>query len=484
MRVNQTRMVIYLLLIIQLIIISFPIYSIYICDVNIGTLDTLVVLNLLLVITIYMYCFSNKAIKERFTLFAFNTTYTVLILGTYIANIGNDSFWGKHTFQLTSYISILNEAKALVYIFMSLLCVFISYLINDNVCRKKQIVIQGEKNGFNIISVRKWSKLFMYLGAVAAYTKALGKFFYVSKYGYLSTYLEDGTAFYNNIIVDLFDKFYIVGLFGYLATFPSLKKIKLPIIMFVIYNMISLATGTRGELIVNTLFILWYLIKRDRLIENEKIIISRRKIIALAFLLLFAIVFLYDWGYQRVGANSSTEGFFSKIIGFINNQGSSGRLVALSLENRDNMIKYMSPFMMIFWPINNFFINNTIVRMITGGAFGQNLNITQTPIFSATITYVTNKNAYLNGGGLGTSYVAELATSYGMIAIVVFGLILGYCIRRIDSINVGNWRMTTFIFNAYTILIYIPRQSTLGIVPNSVAVLLFILMISMLCKKK
>ena len=66
---------------------------------------------------------------------------------------------------------------------------------------------------------------------------------------------------------------------------------------------------------------------------------------------------------------------------------------------------------------------------------------------------------YLEGHGLGSSYLLELFADYGFIGIAVYSLILGiFLIYCIDAMKKG-WFMRTLMLSLLTNLFYIPRAA-------------------------
>lgn len=454
-------------------------------NVDIPILKTMVVLCISLIVTVYLFCFTNNRFKQCFALFSFNTAFLFLILGKYVTNFFNDDFWGVFVFNEISYISYYNELAGLVFIFLSLWSVFFSYQLGVNKKRKKTFsnITTSDEENININKVRFYCKSAMYIGAVAAFVKLFSKIMYVAEYGYLGTYLTIGNALYENPIIDLLDKFYLLGFLGYLATFPKKKKIGFPCILYLIYSVLSLFTGIRGEVVISILFLLWYLMKRDEKGVDKNLNISTSKIFALGICALFAFEFLLDFGSIRFGEAVSQAPLINKFLNFLDSQGGSGRLVALGLENREKILEYISPVLIVFAPVKNFLINNSFARLFTGGVLGQSVNsLLETPSFGAVITYVTNKSSYLSGAGLGTSYIAELAVSYGTIGVVLGNILLGRLLNKIDRITSSKWSGTVLLFNAFYYLVYIPRHEILQIIPESVALLLFIFLINNLCR--
>lgn len=477
MRISKTAFnIIVVLLLLDNIALSLVFLG---SDISINTLGVLTVLNIIQSAIVIIFC-ANK-LKERFTLFSFNVAFFILLQGAYAMNIGNTRFYGTHVFAYVSHISYDNEAKGLMYILIAQSITFMSYFLfetNQEIDEKDTLLSNNNS------SLRSWSRVFMLIGAIAAFVKVGLKITFVAVYGYLGTYLTNGTAFYENAVLDLFDKFYYLGLFGYLSTFPKIEKTKKHIYIFVLYSFLTLLTGIRGELVVNILFIVWYLSKRDEIIKDENTILNKRRILILSVIAVISFSLLYEFNYTRFGQHSSEKGILNKVLGFVEVQGGSGRLVGLSLEYRDDMLQYISPVMMIIYPVRNFLINNSLVRIFTGGVLGQSLEaLRRTPSFGTVLTYVTNPGSYLNGSGMGTCYVAELATSYGIITILIFSAILGFLLTKIDKVRLSDWEKNVLCMNAFTVLTYIPRHSLLQILPDSAAAIIFVLIIKALAKR-
>jgi oligosaccharide repeat unit polymerase len=475
-RFSQDSMMKSTILIILSVIAIILVYSSDTITAN--SLIVLTILNIIQTAIIILYCLRGGKIKKRFTLFAFNVAYFILLQGSYAMNIGNTQYYGTHVFASVSSISYFNEAKGLMYILIAQMITFIAYSSKE--CQSKSIARidqrYNESSGFI-----KWSKAFLVVGGIAAFTKLILKIVYVAAYGYLGTYLSGGSALYENVLLDLFDKFYYLGLYGYLAAFPNLKDAKKHIYIFLVYSFLTLLTGIRGELVINILFIVWYLSKRDEMKTEERVVLNKGRMFTLLVLGVISFSFLYEFGFSRFGQHSANSGFLNKILGFIDSQGGSGRLTALGLEHKDNMLPFISPFLMVFYPIRNFLLNNSIVRIFTGGVGGQGLNsLKVAPSFGSVLTYVTNPGSYLNGASMGTSYVAEVSVAFGLIGIIIASILLGKAFAKIDNIQLDRWSSNVLWMNAFVTLTYIPRHGTLQIIPESVAALLFVVLVKAL----
>lgn len=451
--------------------------------ITVTFLDFLVISVTFYAVIVLLNCIIGNSLKDKFTLFSFCTAFFILLLGRYISNLGDEKSYGSFTFTKVSKISYLNEAKGLWYILLALYTIFVSYLYFSK--KKKPANPTPVNSQLNIIFVKKWSKFIMYFGGISAFIKLLSKISFVKSNGYLATYLTS-SAFYNNPFIDLFDSFYLLGFYGFLACFPSKKEIKWPCLLYLIYTVLSLLTGVRGTLVVGILFFIWYLMKREKVRPKEKIIITKSRIIILGILAIGLFLFLYNFGYARIGKTTDANSVFVKLLSFLSSQGGSGKLVALSLEEKANINNYISDLIILFSPIKNFLINNSLVRLFTSRSLGHSeANLYLTGDLDSVLTFITNKESYLSGAGLGTCYIAELACSGGILGVIVFNILLGFLLNKSDNIQtVDSWAKTVFLLKAFSIIVYLPRHATLQIIPECALLLVYVIAIKILCGSK
>lgn len=477
--ISNNRNYLYLLIELALFIIDLC-YYIYIdkTNVTVANLQFLTVMNIIYCFVLFFYCICSRDIQKHIGLMCFNIAFFILILGQYFSALSDDSIYGRYIFTTVSSISYRNEARGLFIIFVALFCISVGYLTHRP-SAKWSVKSISDSNNNDIYG--HYSLIIMYFGATAAFIKLFSKIYYVLINGYLAIYLNTGSAVFTNPLLDLFDGFYLIGFIGFIASFPSKDKLKKPLILFIVYSVLSLFTGSRGELVINILFIIWYLSKRTDT-KNEKKFLSRKKIIIMGILSIFFISFLYTWGYSRVGVSVDSESVMEKMNNFIYGQGGSGHLISLSVENIDAMEDYISKPSMLLWPIENFLKNNSIIRIFTGGSLGQ--SATNIGSFGAALSYITNRSSYLNGAAVGTCYLAELFCSCGLMGVIIFNIMLGKFIKKMDYITPTNWIANTLFMKIFLTIIYLPRQAALQFIPECVITVIFVLFVSALCGGK
>ena len=226
------------------------------------------ILNLIFVFVSVVFCFL-KGLKKSFGYLCFICTFSILILGQYFFGLFDKNIFGSFTFEATSTITYENELKSLYIILCSQLFVFLGYVALKDKNKEDNTIARKQCDSYYIKNIRFFSKIIMIFGFFPAFLKVILTIIFVAKNGYLSLYLANSNA-YLNPILDLFDGFYIVGVFSYLATYPTKKDSIKALLVFAIFSFLTIFTGSRGQFVVNTIFIVWYLVKTDVLNISKK----------------------------------------------------------------------------------------------------------------------------------------------------------------------------------------------------------------------
>lgn len=462
----------------SIIVLAYSIYSFFILDLNntqIYMLDYLLIANLLLVSLVIIFSVMH-GIKEHFTLFAFTCSFAVFNLGAYLFNMGSADY-GIHVFHQINYISNYNVARTLIITYVTVLTYFIFYMIPYYKNKKCKITSTKNINSsvmtstikVNINKIRFITRVIMNFGMLFAFIKLANEILFVFRNGYNAYYL---TLSYNNPIVDLFDGLYTIGFFGFLATMPSKKEIKRPVFIFVVYSFATLFMGKRGVMITGILTVIWYFMKWDTSKLFNKKIITQKRMIYLTFLAVVLLGFMYQFQSIRVNSwnrSSADLGVFSSFFGIIESLGFSGKTLSLAFQYEKELHMFNS-FNILFNPIIRYISNNSVVRVFGGGySTLQSLDaLYKVGAFSGMLTYVTNPVAFFNGGGVGSNYLGELYVSYGIVSVLLFNMVLGYILYRMDNIATSKWQVRFIMIYAFNIFMFLPRSQAFEIIPNLV----------------
>ena len=419
-----------------------------------------------------LQCVALNSIKNTISFLFFIIAYFILLIGSYSVHIGDMTFYGQFTFMTRVQISHSIELQSMHCIVLSLYLITFFYTLGS--CFFKPNFNVLSKNDSELF--RKISLSFMFLGGIAAFLKSGSTMLYGLQYGYTSLYLASGTTLFQNPFIDLFDKFYILGLYGYLATFPAIDKLKIPLITFFVYLLISLFTGYRGTFVIGIVFLIWYFAKRDLIFFDRKQFYTKRKMILLSVCCILLPILMQIIGSLRVGGNVDLSQIDELFFGFFDSQGLTGKLGAVALQYREAILSIAEPFELVIAPLKNFLINNSLVRLFTGGILGQSFDsLTTNPNFGAVATYVTNTAAYFSGGAIGTCYFVEAMIGYGFIGLLCANLIVALLLCWLDNITANTWYLNILKFNLVETSIYTPRHSLFDFVPNSFSAVIFIL---------
>ncbi len=440
-------------------------------NVQVRMLDMLVAANLFWGSVIVLECLS-RGTSTQLTLLVYTLSFLTFNLGSYVFTVGRPRY-GEHLFYRVNTVSYENEAYGLLVINVAMASYFAAYLVVRHLKRHRKDTAAMEPN---TALLRFWSRAFMLFGMGFAFLKAARLIVYVMQHGYLSIYMSN---LYNNAFIDLFDSFYAVGFWGYLATMPSPRERRGHVAVFVIYAFLTLLTGKRGDLVVHMLTIVWWFAKTGK---RSGGMLPRAIILGVVCLVAFS--FMYQFGLTRSLSDWRYTSITGDFVRFINSLGGSGRLTALSLEYKDSLLEWGRAHLVLH-PIIKFVKNNAVVRVL-GGGYSNFLSfeaLREAGPFGDIITYLSNPEAFFQGGGLGSNYLTELYISGGMSLVVLFNVVLGLIIHEMDHVMAKKWAGRAFIASSMQVLVFMPRASTFDIVPNSLVPVIMLVLISMLSGK-
>lgn len=239
---------------------------------------------------------------------------------------------------------------------------------------------------------------------------------YAMAYGYMSlytTYADPGWSF-RLLYVNQ------VSLFISLAAKPPKWRMYACFALGLINPAIEFMQGARGAIVTQMLFIVFYLyIYEDMRELNVSEAKHKRKFRCLAILAviigaiglpLLNIYGITRAGIEYTGASSGVEG----MIGFFEQQGFSFSLIGYA-------VRYKGKLPQILYSVGGMFD-----LFVKPEGFGGLEDIAlKSHSFGNAITYITSKDAYFNGFGMGSSYVAEIFYDFGYVGVVVVNFFLG-----------------------------------------------------------
>lgn len=396
--------------------------------------NTLLLLTLVLWINIMMYSLSN--LSNRITLFAFGFTFFIFLIGRHFLEI----IFGYNVEDFNYDIN--RHAEITLCISLSTLLIFSLFFGKNNVIQTSPI-----KSNSKIESIQEVSKNLIYISTICGILYMIISGYISYSYGYLGSYTADIASIYrNNIIMfalDKVDQMIPIFLSIYFATFPAVHKFKKVVSFYFVYLLTTILTGRRADFVIGILWIIIYYFYRENSSSGEKWIKNSYLIYAI-ILFPVLIIILSLIGQVRAEQEIGTSSFLKYIIDFFYDQGVSINVIKRSYE-LNHMLNSDRYYSLSFLPegiLGRLFgfpkyVGNSLDHALYGYSMAHSLS------------YILMGNRYLNGQGIGTSYIAELYYDFGYLGIFIGNIIYAWLLNNINRIKNNN---TFFIAAAFLVI--------------------------------
>ena len=241
--------------------------------------------------------------------------------------------------------------------------------------------------------------------------------------------------------------------------------------------------GSRGVLIYNIMFLLGYIFYRNYRDHDKEVWIAKKSIVALCLSVPFLFVFLFLYGYVRLGENVTYNSFGDTLVSFFINIGSSSTVIKYGYEYQDSIegLRWFS-----LGDTLNYFKYGKLFNLFDSGNIPSTHSAEfalQGHSFDSFISYQFMRIQYLNGEGSGSSFIATLFADFGYVGVAIGSMIYGIIFKRISFLNNNQWLSTAIKLYIYLFMIKSPRgsyDSFLGAIVNMkfILILLFIYLIA------
>ena len=416
--------------------------------------DTLFAIALLLWLNVLVYALED--LGNRSMLFAFAISFFTFLMGRDMVQ------------QLLSYKVEEFDIKTNHHLY---LCIILSlvFLMCGYLCckwRTRRFIVSH----MNTVekthrmraadpAVKDVSKYLFYASWFFAIAYKLVIVRYVSVYGYsqyyvnFSNYLAGNTGLY---IISKLEGMMPAALSIFSATLPSKKEYRIPVLMYAIYMVISLATGQRSYFILGILFFMVYFLYRNKRNPEEKWITKTMAAAAVAAVPLLAVL-MTVLSSTRMGKNTQMTSVVDGVLSFLYDQGVTGNIVKRAYMYEDLIPKQIYSLEILHSGIFArllgipVYYGNSVEHALYGGSFTHSL------------AYVVLGPSYLEGIGTGSSYIAELFYEFGYIGVVIGNIVYGYIIAYINHpITKHNVFRMSVCFYFITQILWAPRASLTG----------------------
>lgn len=349
------------------------------------------------------------------------------------------------------------EDHAHLCIIISLMGVWIGYrFFRTRSCSPIRCGEKSETKTYKKLVIRRISYVLYLVAYVVLIINTIDKVIFVSNNGYVQYYVSY-SSFLPGIIAEIGD-FAPIALVIFLATMPSKRACKLPLFTYFIYAVLTFFMGTRGTFIYESVFILCYIIYRNKDGSGVKWI-HRWQIIGIIACVPVLLLVFQLYGYIRLGTSVQYNSVFDSILDFFVSTGASSKVIKwgyvyqgeivgtrlFSLGDTLNYFKYGKLFNLLT-PENIIPVHSAQFAM-------------ESHSFDAFISYVAMGDRFLAGEGAGSSYIACLYADFGYIGVAIGSLIYGCLLKAISNLKSGGWLSKAIKLYMFMNLIKAPRGS-------------------------
>ena len=388
-----------------------------------------------------------KDISSNILFFCFLLSFFVFLMSGDIVSELFDTYY---------YISFDESATrhCWIAILISLIFLYLGYITKRNSTLYKPKTIF---NSLDVYKIRNAAKIVYYITFFILLFNTIDKIQFVTRYGYVA-YYSSYIPLLPSIIAEIAD-FTPISLCVYLATFPSKKEAMCPIRLFFIYALLTILIGARGGLVYNAVFLIGYLLYRNTHDKNNEVWISKKSIILLCVSVPFILVFLFVYGYIRLGNDIVYDSFGDTLVNFFVNIGSSSTIIKYGYEYNDKIEVFK--FYSLGDTINYFkygrlfnLFNSNIIPSTHSAEFAL-----EGHSFDAFLSYKFMRTQYLNGEGSGSSFIAVLFADFGYLGIGIGSYIYGRLFKSMTYLDSSSWLNSAIKLYCFLMLIKAPRGS-------------------------
>lgn len=429
---------------------------------------------LLIFTTGFIFLFKNM--NHNVFMIAFLISFFTFLMGSEAICLFG---WEENKYLFPQKIN----THAYTTIVISLMFLFLSYIITNAYLRKCYPIIREKEDlPMRITFIRKVSLFVFYFLVVFKIIVNLSEVLFVRSFGYsnfYSDYYFQGPSFFIKLADMCTTSFFV-----FLGTLPTKKECKVPVILYISINLITIFCGRRNDLIVTLLLIFIYYCMRNIMHSGNEVWISRKCLLVLIILSPLVLGILSAISSLRLGTQDNIAvSYFKGINDFFYQQGFSINIIkwGKSLEDSIPDRIYSLGQTYEFFTSGNFvsrllfdfqtYSGQTVERALEGHRM------------SYLLSYLVFPWSYANGYGVGSCYIAEAYHDFGYLGVVIFNSIYGFLFAKFNYIKYRGPFFMAVAFLMMQSLLMAPRAYADGFIGSvldfsNIEILLFIWLIS------
>lgn len=407
--------------------------------------------------------FSLRNIKSRILFFLFNITwFTFLLTRPLIGMLCRIDWWA------TASQGEDNIRFSLIIMLMSIICLHLGAAVAEyinNRLKKSSFIIENqstEKESLKVI-IRRVALVIFYVAALFFFVVEMEKLMFMNGKDYIEYYSEFQSQLPG--FVHTAASFMKYSLCIFLATFPKKKVCFVPLFIYECSAVPELLIGVRNPIVLNSIFIFCYYFIRDKVIIDKEKWIGKAEIAIIAISGPCMLFLMSIWSYIRNGLKLASFNPVKLILDFFYGQGVTFDVLAIGYGWQLGLPQRAAR-NYTFGGMIDYLIHGRIGQLLLGTSGlpeGNNvINAIESNSLAHHLSYVYSKNSYLEGNGLGTSYLLEGYLDFGYIGVILVNIILGVILVYALYWLRGNILVNTIILLSLTGIFFIPRAETTG----------------------
>lgn len=425
---------------------------------------------LVMITWINMMFYAHINLKDRSMLFAFLIAFFVFLLGRDFVQ----QFFG---YQKENFAKDVQFHAYLSYL-ITLITIGIFYrLFSQHRGKSRRKRTEYATQIAKVLLIRKLSQYVYYFSWIFAILSKIIVGSFVSARGFTDYYTDYSEYLSGNIWLYLISKIELMMPAAwciYLATRPSKKQIKWPLLFYIVYLIFSLGGGQRSTSMLGILFLFVYFVYRQGLNPDEAWITRKMMIFGILAIPCLA-VFASVYNIWREGGNLEGVNFFESFVKFFYDQGVTSNVMKRAYMYKDKIpsnqiytLEFLHSGILARLLGITVYHGNTVDHALLGGSFTHSLG------------YVVMGNSYLAGRGTGSCYIAELYQDFRYLGVLGGSILYAYLFANIANRNKDEkvfW--TALRFMVITQLLWAPRGSFTGFIsqnltPTALATIVFV----------
>lgn len=428
-----------------------------------------------LVIWITSIIYASIQVKKRTSFLLFIVCIFVFLIGRNVSLLLQTGSWMEE-------YSVEQYTHLLVCLYLTLICILVGYMYTSELKLKKDD--SANIGGDTLAYQRKFFKVIMYVVVPIYLYYLLQRVVFVQTYSYLEYY--NSFEYSSVILFSISNQLLYISFLGFLMTLPPKNEATKLVLIFLLLSVLNWFTGQRNITLLNIMIIVWYYAKRDVTGQKDLWLGKFEKtLLIVAIPCIISVSFYYS--YWRLGEVAQDISFIDSIFEFFIQQGNSNNIIIYSQTLKDQLPE--PHWRYFFTPLIGLFAQNKIVLSL---GFSQSLKAYTLDYamygynLGSTLSYILLGQGYLDGMGIGSSYIAEAYLSLGYWGLGCYSLFLGFFLKKIENLLKAPWVFGIIGLLCFRSLLITPREVALSwIIPGvNFTNILFLLIFYVLLKRE